>query len=177
MTISAQVRQLVRRRSNFACEFCGVTETDTGGELSVDHLFPIAAGGDDDEGNLVYCCFRCNFYKADYSPSQPSDASLWNPRKDAATVHFASQNDGRLLPLTMEGRFTVQRLRLNRPALVAHRLRRQQSNDNQRLLERYRELEQLWEERHRQHIALLEEQQQLLRRQSELLRRLLPDET
>ena len=48
----------VRLRANFACEYCGVTETDTGGLLTVDHYQPRAHGGSDDLGNLVYCCHR-----------------------------------------------------------------------------------------------------------------------
>jgi len=38
MTITADIREQVRQRANFACEFCGVTETDTGGHLTVDHF-------------------------------------------------------------------------------------------------------------------------------------------
>ena len=37
MSISADTRRLVRDRAHFACEFCTVTETDTGGELTVDY--------------------------------------------------------------------------------------------------------------------------------------------
>ena len=36
MTISARLRALVTRRAGFACEFCGVTEIDAGGELTID---------------------------------------------------------------------------------------------------------------------------------------------
>lgn len=42
MTLPARLREQVRRRANFACEFCGVTETDTGGQLTVDHFRPQA---------------------------------------------------------------------------------------------------------------------------------------
>ncbi len=37
MSISAGTRRLVRDRAHFACEFCTVTETDTGGELTIDY--------------------------------------------------------------------------------------------------------------------------------------------
>ena len=40
MSVSREIRDLVRRNANFACEFCGVTETDAGGELTVDHFQP-----------------------------------------------------------------------------------------------------------------------------------------
>jgi hypothetical protein len=38
MSITEAVRLQVRQRANFVCEFCGVTETDTGGELTIDHF-------------------------------------------------------------------------------------------------------------------------------------------
>jgi outer membrane lipoprotein-sorting protein len=44
----------VRRRANFACEFCGVSETDAGGQLTVDHFQPRHKGGDDSLENLIY---------------------------------------------------------------------------------------------------------------------------
>lgn len=74
MTISAEVRQFVRQRAHFACEYCGVTETDTGGELTVDHFQPQAKGGSDEPENLLYCCVRCNQYKVDYWPNHSSES-------------------------------------------------------------------------------------------------------
>jgi hypothetical protein len=41
------IREKVRTRSRFRCEFCGVTETDAGGELTVDHFRPVSKGEDD----------------------------------------------------------------------------------------------------------------------------------
>lgn len=60
MTIPAAVRLLVRQRASFACEYCGVTETAAGGELTVDHFRPVTHGGTDELANLIYCCQRCN---------------------------------------------------------------------------------------------------------------------
>ncbi len=60
MSITDDVRQSVRRRANFACEFCGVTETDVGGALTIDHFRPQAKGGTDDTENLLHACVRCN---------------------------------------------------------------------------------------------------------------------
>lgn len=66
MSITKEVRELVRLRAEYSCEFCGITETDCGGELTVDHFRPTAKGGNDDPDNLIYCCSRCNLYKLDY---------------------------------------------------------------------------------------------------------------
>ena len=60
MAISPEVRLYVRQRAHFAYEYCGVSETDTGGELTLDHFHPHAKGGKDDIDNLLYCCALCN---------------------------------------------------------------------------------------------------------------------
>ncbi len=173
MTITNEIREQVRQRANFACEFCGVTETDTGGELTIDHFRPITKGGDDGLGNLLYCCHRCNQYKLDYWSMQPDEPSLWNPRREPAAQHFLELDDGTLHPLTDEGAFTLNRLRLNRPPLVAYRVQKRQQVEEIRLLTRYREMVQLLEQLNTQLSVLTEEQRHLLEEQRELLKLLL----
>lgn len=115
MTISDAVRARVRKRADYACEFCGVREVDSGGELTMDHYQPKFKGGNDDLDNLLYCCQRCNQYKLDYWPVRAGDLPLWNPRQNNASKHFIELDDGKLYPLTSIGTFTINRLRLNRP--------------------------------------------------------------
>ncbi|HQU46677.1 MAG TPA: HNH endonuclease signature motif containing protein, partial [Pirellulales bacterium] len=50
--------QQVRARFSHLCGYCGVSETDSAGELSVDHYHRVCAGGDDSDDNLIYCCAR-----------------------------------------------------------------------------------------------------------------------
>jgi hypothetical protein len=173
MTLSADLRDQVRRRAHFACEYCRVSETEAGGQLTVDHFRPQSRGGSDDPGNLVYCCHRCNLHKADYWPTNPTDAVLWNPRQDADAVHLLLLRDGTLFPITATGSFTVRRLRLNRPPLVAHRLENQAQTEERRLLVRYRELVSLVERMQRELAVLLDEHRALLEEQRALLRALL----
>ena len=173
MTIPDEIREQVRRGANFACEFCGVTETDAGSELTVDHFQPRTRGGDDSLDNLLYCCPRCNQYKLDYWPTHPAGLILWNPRREPESQHFLELDDGTLHPLTAVGIFTLKRLRLNRPPLVACRLRKRQQSEEIRLMTRYRELVRLLEQLNTQLSALMEEQRQLLEEQRELLRLLL----
>ena len=59
MSVSAAIFEAVRARADYACEYCGVTETDAQGLLTIDHFRPISRDGDDDPANLVYACFRC----------------------------------------------------------------------------------------------------------------------
>jgi len=173
MTITAELREQIRRRANYACEFCSVTETETGSELTIDHFQPLTQGGDDRPDNLVYACARCNQYKLDYWQTRSADPVLWNPRLEPFSKHFLELANGTLFPLTPNGAFTLKRLRLNRAPLVAHRLRKRQQEEQLRLLNRYRELVQLLEQLNSQLAVLTNEQHQLLDEQRELLRLLL----
>ena len=173
MSIPTDVRWAVRQRAHFACEFCGVTETDTGGELTIDHFQPHTKGGTDAPENLLSCCHRCNQYKADYWPVQPEDPHLWHPRHNSIERHLLLLADGTLYPITAVGAFTLKRLRLNRPPLVAYRLRKQGDMAEHRVLSRYQDLVVVLEQLHQQQVALLEEQQRLLEEQRRLVQLLL----
>jgi hypothetical protein len=173
MSISADVRLAVRQRANFACEYCGVSETDTGGELTIDHYHPHTRGGTDDLSNLLYCCQRCNQYKADYWPTQPDDPILWNPRQEPMELHLLPLADGTLYPITPSGTFTLKRLRLNRPPLVAYRLQKRYQAEEIRLLKRYRDIVAVLEQLYEQQAVLLEEQRRLLEEQRSLVQLLL----
>lgn len=118
----------VRQRFGRCCGYCGVSEADIGGELTIDHYHPQSVGGDDSEDNLVYCCFRCNTYKGDFFPSSGDlthGRRLLHPLRDPVTLHFReNEQTGHLEPLTDTGRFHLALLRLNRPQLVQRRLAR-----------------------------------------------------
>jgi hypothetical protein len=106
---------------------CGVSETDTAGELTVDHFVPVSAAGDDSDDNLVYSCSRCNLHKADFVPNASQLAQglrLLHPLRDRTLDHITvDEQTGLLVPLTETGRLHIAVLHLNRLALVAHRLR------------------------------------------------------
>lgn len=169
MTISTSQWEQVRQRAHFACEYCGITETDAGGQFTVDHFHPQSLGGSDDLSNLLYCCFRCNLYKADYWPAQPGEPPLWNPRQDPMAVHLLALADGLLYPITTEGKITLRRLRLNRQPLVDFRRRKQAQVDGLQLLSRSRDLVVLLEQLQQQHEVLLREHRHLLEEQRALL--------
>jgi hypothetical protein len=115
----------VRQRYQRRCGYCGVSEVDTGGELTVDHHRPVSAGGDDSDDNLIYACFRCNTYKGDFDPDD-GDAKagrrVLHPLLDPIALHLhENEAAGLLEPRTETGRFHIFLLRLNRPELVEHR--------------------------------------------------------
>jgi len=173
MRLPADVRELVRQRASGTCEYCGISETDAGGELTTDHFQPRTKGGSDKDDNLLYCCHRCNQYKADYWPSDVDSPVLWNPRLEHKDTHLLALADGRLLPITVTGEFTLCRLRLNRPALITHRARKRRQAEEQQLLTRLLGALSALEQLHQQHAMLLEEHRTLLDQHRALLRLLL----
>jgi Phage integrase, N-terminal SAM-like domain len=56
MSLAASIKEQVRRRAQYACEFCGITEIDAGGMLTIDHFQPRAKAGSDGLKNLSYVC-------------------------------------------------------------------------------------------------------------------------
>ena len=116
----------VRQRYHGRCGYCGVSEAETGGELTVDHFRPVVAGGGEDADNLVYCCFRCNTYKGDFFPNAldlQHGRRLLHPLLDPSSPHYLPDDQsGHLQSLTATGRFHIDLLRLNRPQLVQQRL-------------------------------------------------------
>ena len=77
-------RETLRRRFEFRCGYCGVSEVDVGGQLTVEHHIPVSADGDDRD-NLIDCCSRCNLFKADFVPDaeqQQRGFRLLHPLRD-----------------------------------------------------------------------------------------------
>jgi HNH endonuclease len=173
MSIATSIRDQVRQRAQYACEFCGITEVDAGGMLTIDHFQPRSKAGLDVLENLIYACVGCNQYKQDYWPRTEIAPTLWNPRQESASQHFVEQEDGELTALTPTGVFTIKRLRLNRSQLIAARQRRQQQLQVERLLQRYQELTTLQAQINIQLTDLTMEQQVLLKEQRKWLRMLL----
>jgi hypothetical protein len=169
VSISQAIRQVVRERANFCCEYCGTSETDSGGELTVDHFQPISANGNDNEENLVWCCFRCNIYKSDYWTDNPNQTPLFNPRNNKFEEHFWLTESGKLLALTAIGEVTVKLLRLNRQPLVTKRRQDYQQTEERQILQQSQKTVELLIILSRQQRELLIEQQTLLEEQRRLI--------
>jgi hypothetical protein len=157
--IRPEQREALRRLYNFRCGYCGVSEVDSGAELTVEHFQPSSQGGTDAVGNLVYCCHACNEYKGNYYQPQASER-IPHPLRENVSEHILEQEDGTLYALTPTGAFHIAQLRLNRPALIAHRLvERQLQLARQELLAL------------RQRLAELRREEEEVRRQEEELGR------
>jgi hypothetical protein len=150
--ISQEVREEVRGRFDFRCGYCGVSETDIGAPLTIDHFKPRSRGGSDEPDNLVYCCFSCNINKGDYWSLNPS-SMLLHPQRDNLSAHIEANADGTLNAITAAGQVHIERLRLNRHELVAYRLASQRRQDaDEALNESLAKLEAL-----RQRVSALEQ--------------------
>lgn len=117
-----ELRAQIRERFRARCAYCEVHEDAVGATLTVDHHRPRAHGGTDEVENLVYCCSRCNEHKGAYwYEHDPPHVRLLHPGQDDLAQHLCESDDGQVAGLTAEGEFFAQRLRLNRPQLVAYR--------------------------------------------------------
>lgn len=176
MIINKALKDKIRQRASFACEYCGVTETDTGGLLTIDHFQPQSKGGSDAFINLIYCCNRCNSYKYNYYPSSNKEPSIWNPRQSPRNLHFFELDNGYLKALTSLGKATIDLLRLNRLALIQYRLQKKARAEEIRLLKHYRQLIGLLQQTNQELTVLVNNQQELLEQQQQILRFLLGEE-
>jgi hypothetical protein len=152
-------REALRRLYNFRCGYCGVSEVDSGAELTVDHFQPRSQGGTDAVSNLVYCCHACNEYKGNYYQPETLERLL-HPLRDNLPEHILEQEDGTLYAQTPTGAFHIAQLHLNRPALIAHRL-----------VERHLQLARQELRALRQRLAELRREEEEVRRQEEDLGR------
>lgn len=119
----ASDRNAVRKQFTFRCAYCGVSETDVGSELTIDHFRPVVHGGSEARSNLVYACVACNRNKGDtWTPE--SNKRILHPTNDDMKLHVTPHEDGTLIGLTETGSFHIERLKLNRPQLISLRIRR-----------------------------------------------------
>ncbi|MEZ4660377.1 MAG: HNH endonuclease signature motif containing protein [Caldilineaceae bacterium] len=175
MPIFAADREFLRRRAQFACEYCGVREADVGNALTIDHFRPRSVGGTDDLENLIYSCVACNQYMHNYWAESTSEPQLWNPRQDPFARHFIQLNDGTLQPLTKTGAFSLQLLHLNRSPLIEYRQSRQRELTKLQSLSQLQALVQIYEHLLEQQSQLIAQQRKLLEKQHELLQHIISE--
>jgi hypothetical protein len=108
----------VARRAGHRCEYCRAPEAIFNFPFEVEHIFPIARGGADDEANLALACRACNLFKADHlnewDDETTAEVPLFQPRTARWDEHFRPDRDsGELIGLTPTGRATVHQLNVN----------------------------------------------------------------
>ncbi|MCO5243014.1 MAG: HNH endonuclease [Anaerolineae bacterium] len=125
-SIPRSLRDQVKRRAGFRCEYCRTAEWLSGIEGEIDHIIPRSEGGSSDLENLCYACAACNGYKqaktSAIDPLSKTLVHLFHPRKHVWEENFAWSDDTlRIIGLTPVGRATVEGLRLNHPLAVSAR--------------------------------------------------------
>ena len=103
--IADEVREAVRQRANFLCEYCHTDERWQYVRFTVDHVVP--SGGDSPE-NLALACFHCNRRKSDKTtaidPETNEFVEIFNPRRHVWKTHFGWSSDGlRVVPKLRSG--------------------------------------------------------------------------
>ncbi|MEL6902092.1 MAG: HNH endonuclease signature motif containing protein [Cyanobacteria bacterium J06606_4] len=118
MVLPKQLRDRVRQRAQYRCEYCHYPEILNTAPLSIDHIFPCSLGGTDDSENLALACRRCNERLYNFTESLDPETGrmspLFNPRRQSWGEHFSWSADGlRIVGTTPTGRATCDRLDLN----------------------------------------------------------------
>lgn len=118
-----QLREFVRERAKYLCEYCQTNERWQYVSFTIDHVVPLTAGGSDHPENLALACFHCNRRKSNkqtsVDPLTNEDAPLFNPRIQRWTDHFRWTGDGlKIEATTAAGRATIGLLEMNRPRVL-----------------------------------------------------------
>jgi len=116
----------VALRAGHQCEYCHAPEAVFNLPLEVEHIMPLARGGEDTAVNWALACRACNLYKAahvsGYDPVSEAVVRLFHPREDQWEDHFqVALESGEIVGRTPVGRATVVCLRLNHEAQVTAR--------------------------------------------------------
>ncbi|MBD2676327.1 MULTISPECIES: HNH endonuclease [Nostoc] len=61
--IPPEVKKYVWQRDKYQCRSCGKTASEI--NLTIDHIIPLARGGQNDMSNLQTLCLACNQQKTD----------------------------------------------------------------------------------------------------------------
>jgi len=121
--ITVRLRREVVNRARELCEYCRSQAAFGLQSFSVEHITPRHKGGKTILENLALSCQGCNGHKhtktEGYDPVSKTIVSLYHPRQQSWSEHFAWSDDGCLIiGLTPTGRATVEELKLNRPSVV-----------------------------------------------------------
>ena len=116
----------VALRAGHRCEYCHAPEAVFNLPLEVEHIVPVARGGEDTMANWALACRACNLYKAVHvsgsDPESEAVVRLFHPREDQWEDHFqVAPESGEIIGRTPIGRATVARLGINSAAQVAAR--------------------------------------------------------
>ncbi|MCC7306126.1 MAG: HNH endonuclease [Acidobacteria bacterium] len=118
------LRKLVVKRAEDRCEYCRLSQKGQEATFHVDHVVPVAAGGETAAENLALACVSCSLRKAarqtHIDPKTSKTVNIFMPRIDEWAEHF-EWTGVRIKGKTPKGRATVELLNLNRKLVLAIR--------------------------------------------------------
>lgn len=84
-----RLRFEIFKRDNFTCQYCGKRPPEV--VLVIDHIIPVASGGDNDSMNLTTACETCNQGKSDkvlgnVSPKPDADLEWLSMQQEIAEL-------------------------------------------------------------------------------------------
>lgn len=119
-----RLREEVRNRADFRCEYCLYPERWAAIPHQVDHIISRKHGGRSTLENAAYCCVFCNRHKgsdiASIDVRTGQSVRLFTPRSDHGADHFRLRG-AVIEPLTPVAEVTARLLRFNQAERVTER--------------------------------------------------------
>ena len=115
--MSDWLRQFVRERAGYRCEYCHLPDRHPLREaFHLEHIKARQHGGPTVVENLAWACHRCNLYKgpnlSGVDPDSQETVLLFHPRHDHWEKHFVLDGS-RICGITAAGRATVWLFQMN----------------------------------------------------------------
>jgi hypothetical protein len=124
MHVPARMQRDAIRRAASRCEYCGLAQAGQEASFHIDHVIPVIAGGRTILGNLALACVSCSLRKGARQiardPETGKEVPLFSPRHNRWREHFRWEGV-RIVGRTLNGRATVEALKMNRPLALAIR--------------------------------------------------------
>jgi len=126
--IPDSLRQKIAKDAAYRCGYCLTMQEFTAMPMHIEHIIPLAPGGETIEDNLWLACPLCNGYKATKTEGVDPDTgqivSLYNPRRRVWREHFGWDSGGiEIIGIISISRATVNVLKLNNKYLIRARRR------------------------------------------------------
>lgn len=116
-------QQQVIARAGKRCEYCKSSMDYSPQSFDIEHILPIASGGETTSENLALACGGCNSHKhtkvEGFDLLSQTAVPLYHPREQNWHDHFLWSSDRlQMVGKTATGRATIEALKTNRIGVV-----------------------------------------------------------